>query len=183
MSSWKPINKGYTVTPQGTEVLDAVASFLRKYLVCDDHQLTILALWTASTRFNQTFSTAPYLDIRSPEPCSGKTTCLNLLNCLCYTRTFLTGVSGATLIERCAPRRCFEHPAMEKNPSLYTLLLDDCHHTFSRSELQPVLSLLNSGSDNWSFFPRGEKDYNFFGPKAFASNAPLPRSLAARLSP
>jgi hypothetical protein len=183
MQNQKTAGKGYVVIPQGTQVLDQVASFLRKYLVCDDHQLTILALWVASTRFNQTFSTAAYLDIRSPEPCSGKTTCLNLLDCLCYTRTFLTGVSGATLIERCAPRRCFEHPAMEKDPSLYTLLLDDCHHTFTGSELQPVLSLLNSGSDNWSFFPLGHKDYNFFGPKAFASTLPLPRSLAARCIP
>jgi hypothetical protein len=84
-------------------VLDQVASFLRKYLVCDDHQLTILALWVASTRFNQTFSTAAYLDIRSPEPCSGKTTCLNLLDCLCYTRTFLTGLllSGDALSPFC----------------------------------------------------------------------------------
>lgn len=174
---------GHSNIPPGAELLDAVAAFFREYLVCDEHQLTLLTLWAACTRFQQVFSTAPYLDIRSVEPCSGKTTCLNLLDVLCYNKAFLTGVPAATLIERCLPGRCFEDPGMGENQPLFTLLLDDCHHTFNRSELQPALALLNSGSDVGSFFPWSDEDYYFFGPKAFASNAPLPRSLAARCIP
>ena len=95
MKSAKQTTNGHTSTPPGAELLDAVAAFFREYLVCDDHQLTMLTLWAACTRF----STAPYLDIRSVEPCSGKTTCLNLLDVLCYNKAFLTGVPAATLIE------------------------------------------------------------------------------------
>jgi Protein of unknown function (DUF3631) len=183
MKSAKQTTNGHSSTPPGADLLDAVAAFFREYLVCDDHQLTLLTLWAACTRFQQVFTTAPYLDIRSVDPCSGKTTCLNLLDVLCYNKAFLTGVPAATLIERCLPGRCFEDPGMGENQPLFTLLLDDCHHTFGRSELQPALALLNSGSDVGSFFPWGDDDYYFFGPKAFAGSAPLPRSLAARCIP
>src|SRR5215471_4495489 len=182
MKNLKPADNRPGKTP-GAEVLNTVASYFRQYLVCDDHQLTILTLWAACTRFKQVFSTAPYLDIRSPEPCSGKTTCLNLLNLICYTNAFLTGVPAATLLARCLPEQCFEDPGMSENQPLFMLLLDDCHHTFNHSELQPALALLNSGSDSGSFFPWGQHDYYLFGPKAFAGNTRLPRSLAARCIP
>lgn len=183
MKSTKQTTNGHASTPPGAELLDAIAAYIRQHLACDDHQLTMLTLWAACTRFEHVFSTAPYLDIRSVEPCSGKTTCLNILDVLCYNKAFLTGVPAATLIERCLRGRCFEDPGMSENQPLFTLLLDDCQHTFNRSELQPVLALLNSGSEVRSFFPWGEDDYYFFGPKAFASSAPLPRSLASRCIP
>ncbi|HET9284669.1 MAG TPA: DUF3631 domain-containing protein, partial [Candidatus Angelobacter sp.] len=183
MNSTKQTTNGHTSTPPGADLLDAVAAYIRQHLICDDHQLTLLTLWTACTRFEHVFTTAPYLDIRSVEPCSGKTTCLNVLDVLCYNKGFLTGVPAATLIERCLRGRCFEDPGMSENQPFFTLLLDDCHHTLNRSELQSALALLNSGSEVRSFFPLGEEDYYFFGPKAFASSAPLPRSLAARCIP
>jgi hypothetical protein len=183
MQNNKPRTNGHTTTPPGAELLDATASFIREYLVCDDHQLTILTSWVACTRFQQVFSTAPYLDIHSPESGSGKTSCLILLDGLCDTTFFLTGVPGATVLERFLPCHSLEDPGMGENQRLFTLLLDDCHHTFTGSERQPALVLLNSGSECHSFFPWGENDYYFFGPKAFASNAPLPRSLAARCIP
>ena len=106
MNNNKPAN-GHSNIPPCAELLDAVAAFFREYLVCDDHLLT---LWAACTRFQQVFTTAPYLDIRSVEPCSGKTTCLNLLDVLCYNNAFLTGVPAAPLIERYMRGRCFEDP-------------------------------------------------------------------------
>ena len=153
MQNPKSAANGHTKTPPGAEVLNAVASYFRQYLVCDDQQLTILALWSASTCCEHIFATAPYLDIRSPEPCSGKSVCLNLLNCLWYTKGFLTGVPGSTLVQRFLPGRSFEDPGMSDQQPLFALLLDDCHHTFGRSERQPAVALLTSGSDVGGSFP------------------------------
>lgn len=184
MQNNKPATKGYTVRPQGAEILDSVSSYLRRYLVCDEHQLTILTLWSASTHCPGVFSTAAYLDIRSPEPYSGKSVCFNLLNAVCRTSWYFTGAPGATMVERFLPGRSLDDPGMELDSRpLFTVLLDDCHHSFSRSERQPIVALLNSGSDIGGYFPSGEEDYNFFGPKAFAGNSPLPCSLAARSIP
>ena len=175
---------GHSNIPPGAELLDAVATLFRRHLVCDEHQLTILTLWSASTYCPGTFSTAAYLDIRSPEPYSGKSVCLSLLNCICHINWYFTGAPGATMVERFLQGRSLDDPGMELDPRpFFTVLLDDCHHSFSRSERQPIVALLNSGSDISGFFPSGEEDYDFFGPKAFAGNNPLPRSLAARSIP
>jgi putative DNA primase/helicase len=61
--------------------------------------------------------------------------------------------------------------------------LDDCHHTFTGSERQAIVSMLNSGSRQRTPYAFGDDVYYLFGPKAFASNAPLPRSLASRCIP
>ncbi|HEY6967882.1 MAG TPA: DUF3631 domain-containing protein [Candidatus Angelobacter sp.] len=183
MDNKKPTN-ARTNTPPGAEILDAIASFIRQYLVCDDHQLTILTLWSASTYCPQIFCTAAYLDVRSPEACSGKSVCLHLLEYISHTSGFFTGAPAANLIQRFLPGRSLDDPGMQAEPQpLFTLLLDDCHHSFGRSELQPIVALLNSGSESDGFYPSGDEDYFFFGPKAFAGNTPLPRSLAARCIP
>lgn len=187
MQNTKPATKGYTVRPQGPDILDSIATYFRQYLVCDDHQLTILSLWSACSQCNQHFAVAPYLDIRSAEPHSGKSLCLNLLNSFSgagEAGMFFSGVPAGSLIQRFLPGRSSDQidPAHSKAP-LFKVLLDDCHHSFGPSERQPLLALLNSGSETSGFFPHGEEDYYFFGPKAFAGNDPLPRSLAMRCIP
>ncbi|HEY6250130.1 MAG TPA: hypothetical protein VI685_09215, partial [Candidatus Angelobacter sp.] len=62
-----------------SEMLAVVISWLREYLVCDDHQLVVLALWTVYTWCHHCFPTAVYLYIRSPQSQSGKTRCHDLL--------------------------------------------------------------------------------------------------------
>jgi Protein of unknown function (DUF3631) len=187
MQPTKPATKGYTVRPQGADILDSIAAYFRRYLVADDHQLTILGLWSACSQCNQHFRVAPYLDIRSAEPHSGKSLCLNLLNAFSgagEAGMFFSGVPAGSLIQRFLPGRSSNDidPADSKAP-LFKVLLDDCHHSFGPSERQPLLALLNSGSETVGFFPHGEDDYYFFGPKAFAGNNPLPRSLAVRCVP
>ncbi|HXB22890.1 MAG TPA: hypothetical protein VNV88_15995 [Candidatus Solibacter sp.] len=54
------------------KMLNEIVSFLRRYLVCDDHQLTLLALWSLHTWCYSCFPTTPYLDVHSPEPQSGR---------------------------------------------------------------------------------------------------------------
>lgn len=168
-------------------VLDSLVSYLRQYLVCDDHQFTILALWIVHTFTFKEFPTTAYLDISSPEPQCGKTRCLELLNQLCDSASFVTGASPATLINRLLSERSMEEIEFEDGELFYNPpdchLLDDCQHTFGPSERQPLVAMLNSGSRKSTRYMLGSVEYGLFGPKAFAGNARLVRSLASRCIP
>src|ERR1700746_1526227 len=75
--------------PISSNLFDSLAAYISTYLSCDQHQLTVLTLWAAYTRFFKAFRTAVYLNVRSPEPQSGKSTCLMLLNELAGKPSFL----------------------------------------------------------------------------------------------
>jgi hypothetical protein len=168
-------------------MLDSVVAHLRQYLVCDEYQYNILALWILSTWCFQEFPTAAYLNIRSPEPQSGKTRCLELLYQLADQPSFLAGASPATvtgkLLEDRSAKECETKEGFIFHNPPYCHMLDDCHHTLSSSERQPLLAMLNSGTRAASRYVLGSTEYCLFSPKAFASNAPLPRSLASRCIP
>lgn len=170
--------------PEPPQVLDSIAAFIREYLVCDDHQLTILTLWSTYTWCFHSFLTAPYLNIRSPEPQCGKSVCLLLLDWLCRLPLLASGATPSTLFSRLLASRSMADMEKRERPNLpLTILLDDCHHSFGPSERQPVVALLNSGSEITSRFADGNHIYCVYGPKAFASNFPLPQSLASRCIP
>src|SRR5690348_14914047 len=116
---------------QPVEVLDGVEAFIREFLACDDHQLAVLALWSAYTWCFPSFLTAPYLDIRSAQPQSGKSVCLLLLSSLCRSPLLVHGASSGTLFSRLLDGRSLEAIKLKEHRSLpLTLLLDDCHHSF-----------------------------------------------------
>jgi putative DNA primase/helicase len=167
----------------GVDVLDDIAAFIRRYLVCDDHQLTLLTLWSACTHCYQCFFTAPYLHVASPLPQSGKSLCLSLLWDLSDAPTAFFGVPGPTLLDRLLQGRSLDLVEESRSLPRFPVLLDDYQHSFGPSERQPLVSLLNSGSDANGYFARGEEDFSLFSPKAFAGNSPLPPSLAARCIP
>jgi hypothetical protein len=168
------------------QILNQVVSFLRRYLVCDDYQLTLLALWSLHTWCYTSFAATPYLDIRSPAPQSGKSLCLRLLLEISASPEFASGADARTLMDRLLTA---DHDLENLEKARFsgfptrTILLDNCHHAFSSSERQPLLALLNSGSEAISCYPLGCSDYYLFGPKAFAGHAPLPASLAGRCIP
>jgi len=184
----KPSKPPETKTP-GAEMLASIASFLRKYLVCDDQQLTILALWVVQTWCFDAFPSTAYLDVRSPESQSGKSLLLDLLQLLCAEPERINGGSPKTLFGKLgAPPNDIGKPAgsaakekEEVPPS--TILLDDCQHTFGPSERQPLLAPFNSGTRRRCVYTIGDDEFSFFYPKAFAGSIPLPRSLAARCIP
>src|SRR5437773_1839298 len=62
--------------------LDAMAKFMGKFLVCSDHQTTVLMLWVVHTYYFDYLPGTPYLNICSAEKQSGKTVCLQLLRLL-----------------------------------------------------------------------------------------------------
>src|SRR5438094_10578600 len=63
-------------------LLEAVALFVRQYVVCSPAQLVAIVLWVAHTHALDAFDVTPYLNIKSAEPESGKTRLLDLLRCV-----------------------------------------------------------------------------------------------------
>src|SRR5215471_18625081 len=169
--------------PNPIEMLDSIVKFLRRHLVCEDYQYTILALWIVNTWCFRSFPTAPYLLIRSAESHSAKTLCLKLLAALSDAPWLATGGHWRCIIENLTLKRKLQVGKNAPLPPKNTIMLDDCHHTFSPSERQRILSLLNSGSDASCNYIDGLARHCVFGPKAFAGNAALPRSLSSRCIP
>lgn len=168
--------------PDGHNMLTAIISWLRQYLVCDDHQLTLLALWAVYTWCHDAFPNAVYLNICSPESQSGKTRCLDLLERLCGAPCRMHGGDPATVF-RALLFNCDARKKDQPRQSPFTFLFDHCEHTFGPSLRQPLIALLNSGSRKSSLDTRDAAEFLLFGPKAFAGNSCLPRSLAERRIP
>ena len=161
------------------QLLESIVAYLRKYLVCDDHQYTVLALWIVHTWIFRKFRSVAYLDIRSPESQSGKTLCLQLLQPLCNDPLIAAGLEPATMVMS----MLIKDKIMDRERARSTLLFDDCQHTFAPSERQRILAMLNSGSRIPCLNMDRIKVYDAFNPKAFATSGRLPRSLAARCIP
>ncbi|HEY6249119.1 MAG TPA: DUF3631 domain-containing protein [Candidatus Angelobacter sp.] len=167
-------------------LFDAIAAWISQHLVCDPHQLTVLTLWVAHTWSFQHSPTAVYLNICSPQPQSGKSLCLNLLRQLARNPSFVTSSSPGSLMKYLLTdnNRLTQNQDGNGDSGFdTTLFLDNCHHLFGPTERQPIIALLNSGSDAGLSYLSAPDEYSFFGPKAFAGNAPLPPSLAQRCIP
>ena len=129
-----------------TSIADTVADFLCRYLACEPHQLTLLTLWVIYTWCFQHFYTAAYLSISSPEPQSGKSLCLELLELLCDSPWMSAGADTRTIANHLltADTRIRPGEGLVCRPP-YTTLLDDSHHAFHGSERQPLVAVFNSG--------------------------------------
>ncbi|HEY6969167.1 MAG TPA: DUF3631 domain-containing protein, partial [Candidatus Angelobacter sp.] len=97
------------------------------------------------------------------------------------------GSTPATVIDQLLEGRSMgevrDHNGTLFYPPPFTILLDDCQHTFGPSERQQLVAILNSGTSRDATYVLGDREYCLFGPKAFSGNAPLPPSLAARCIP
>src|SRR5215471_5623206 len=183
-----PVPAAATKLAPAPEMLDVVAALLRQYIVCNDHQINILALWIVHTWCFDAFSATPYLDIRSPEPQCGKTLCLQLLNALSSGAWLTSGPAPVILMKQLIATEQQLKKETKKHRANGVLLLDDRDQTFGASNRQPLVALLNTGSvASSSYLCRlrggGTQPLNFFYPKAFAGNNRLPRSLAERCIP
>ena len=167
----------------GPQLLDDIASLFRRYLVCSDDQLTVLALWSLYTWCFKSFSIAPYLVIRSPEPQSGKTICLQLLESVCNEPELISGATASALQSRLTRDRTVREDEFLPFSPPFTFFIDDSQNILGPSERQPLVPLLNAGWDRASRYVERRREIFAFGPKAFAGNAPLPPSLASRCIP
>lgn len=159
------------------QLISDVSAFIRRYVVCSDDQLAVLALWAMTGYFHST-SIFPYsssLNIYSAVPQSGKTTLLKTLWHLAYDSWYTSGVTARVILTK-----------MQYFGG--TLLLDDRHVTFSSSERQSLVAYFNAGSAEFGWHGYlnsevGTTDHSCFAPKAFAGDGPMPRSLASRCIP
>jgi len=149
----------------GAALLDSLARFLHRFVHMPAHLADIIALWIVHTHVFDVFDITPYLNIRSPEKRSGKTTLLKLLKLLC-ARAWLTGrISAAVLVRKIDKERP-------------TLLLDEADAAFNgtREFTEAVRAIFDFGNErggqasicikaggDW-----GYKDFEAFCPKAFA---------------
>ena len=161
--------------PLSPEIMEKLTGFMRRFLVCSDEQLTLLALWVLHTYCISAFHVTPCLNICSAERRTGKSTCLQLLRCLCPGAWYAIAPAPAVVIQMMLSERG-------------AILLDDRHLTFSPSGRHQVVNCLTCACVNDElYFASTTSDpvegHNVFGPLALAGRGPLPASLADRSIP
>jgi hypothetical protein len=115
--------------------LDALAGYLRRYMVMSDGQRDAVALWVFHTHAFAAAEATPYLHVTSAERESGKTRLLEVLE-LVVARPLKTGGTTAAALAR----------AVAKDPPP-TMLLDETDNAFRRDReyVAALLGILNDG--------------------------------------
>ena len=116
------------------QLLEAISSFLRRYVVLSPEQLVVVAAWVVHTHVFGAAESTPYLSITSATKQAGKTRLLEVLELLVATPWFTGRATAAVLVRRI-------------NDESPTLLLDESDAAFKvESEYTEALrSILNSG--------------------------------------
>lgn len=170
---WKP-------EPNWADMLEEITAFVCRYVVLNEEQAVLVALWIVHTHALDAADTTAYLTIKSAEKRSGKTRLLEALSHL-VARPWLTGrVTTAVLVRKTSA----EQP---------TLLLDESDAAFrgDREYSEALRGILNVG------FQRGGvaslcvgqganltyQDFPVFCPKAIAGIGKLPDTVADRSIP
>jgi hypothetical protein len=161
-------------------VLDALATFVRRFVVVSEAQACITALWVVHTHVFDAADATPYLSVTSPEKQSGKTRLLEVLETV-VSKPWLTGRVSAAVLTR---KIDAEQP---------TLLLDESDAAFSgeKEYAEALRGVLNTGhrrggkasccvgqGTNTTF-----RDFSTFCPKAIAGIGKLPDTVADRSVP
>lgn len=160
-----------------SEVLKAVETFIRKFVVVTDQQSALLALWTAHTHAIDAADCTGYLQVTSVTPEAGKTRLLETMEVV-VARPWFTGRTSAAALVR------------KVDQDAPTLLLDESDATFNGEPeyAEALRGILNSGyrrsgrttlcigqGANLTF-----RDFSTFGPKAIAGIGKLPDTVASR---
>lgn len=130
----------------GPELLDDVRKFLRRFLALpSEHAYTAVALWIAHTHALDAFDSTPRLAMLSPEPGSGKTRVLEVLEVLVPKPMHVLNASPAAIfrtIEKARP----------------TLLLDEVDALWGNrgkdDGAEDMRALLNAGHRAGATIPR-----------------------------
>src|SRR5438045_9793443 len=80
--------------------LDDVIAFLARYLYCNEHQRTLIALWILHAHCFSAAEVTPYLSIQSALELSGKTLSLRLLSLLCHNTELTYNFAASTFCSR-----------------------------------------------------------------------------------
>lgn len=158
----------YPEAVEARVVLDALCSFIARFVVVDEHELTALASWIVFTHCFEIAETSPRLAILSPTKRCGKTRLLDLLALLCPSALSASNLTASALFRTIDSEKC-------------TLLIDEAD-TFTRGN-DEFRGLLNSGHTRASAYvirsvPSGDKEWT---PKRFATWAPIAVAAIGRL--
>lgn len=124
-------------TEAGAQVLDDVRRFLARFVAFpSDHALNAATLWAAHTHALQAFECTPRIAFLSPEPGSGKTRALEILELLVLRPLLTVNVTPAYL---------FRKVADEAGPP--TLLYDEIDTVFGprAKDNEDIRGMLNAG--------------------------------------
>ena len=178
-----PMDFEGSITPEqfnGSEILDRVSDFIRRYVHLSDAQARIVAPWVAHTHAVAAATTTPYLNINSAVKQSGKTRLLEVFDLL-VAKPWLTGrVTAACLVRKVDHLRP-------------TLLLDESDAAFNgeKEYAEALRGILNTG-----FYVDGKasccvgqgtnityKDFRTYCAKAIAGIGHLPDTVFDRSIP
>jgi hypothetical protein len=161
----------------GDALLDDVADFLRKYVAYPSTEaLTASALWTAAAHLLDAFESTPRLAHLSPEPGSGKTRALEVLELLTPRPMHALSASAPAIFR-----------SIEKNRP--TLLMDECDALFGKrgdDSAEDLRALLNAGHRKGATIPRcvgpthEVRQFPVYATVALAGLGDLPETLMSR---
>ncbi len=162
----------------GVAVLNEVERFVRRFCVLPtEHDLVAVTLWAAHTHAIEHFHTTPRLALLSPEPGSGKTRVLEVLDLLTPEPMFVFAASVAAIFRTMGERQT-------------TLLFDEVDAIFGRRGKddgnEDLRALLNVGYRNGATIPRcvGKshevQHFSVFASAALAGLGDLPDTVMTR---
>jgi Protein of unknown function (DUF3631) len=170
---------GKEPVPDGAKLLDAVEDFVGRFVAFpSDAARVAVTLWAAHTHIVDAVENTPRLALLSPEPGSGKTRTLEVLELLVQSPMFSFAAS---------PAATFRTLANEQR----TLLFDECDAIFGRrgggdDGAEDLRALLNVGHRRGATIPRcvGPKHdvvmFPVFAATALAGLGDLPDTLMSR---
>lgn len=172
------------IADRGTELLNDLVAFVRRFVVLDAHQAVAVALWIAHCHAIAAAETTPYLAVTSAEKRSGKSRLVvELLPLLVPRPLAAANISVAALA----------HSIAADPPS--TLLLDEADATFGLAgrgglseRAEGLRGILNAGHRRGGTYTRmtGQgaamkpEHLDVFGAKAIAGIGELPDTIADR---
>jgi hypothetical protein len=172
--------EGQEPLPDLATLLNSVKRVVRTFVVVSEAQQAAIALWVFHTWTFHASDATPYLSVTSADKRCGKSTLLEVLECL-VVRPFKT---GAGLSTAALTRLVARQPPP-------TLLLDEGDNTFKkeREYVATVMAILNDGYRRGGkavlCLPPGWKvgELSVFAPKAIAGIGDLPDTVADRSIP
>ena len=156
----------------GALLLDAISTALMRHVVLPQHGATICALWITHTYLLDHLELTPRLQINSPAKQCGKSTLLDVLDCLVYRPQQAAHATVAALFRLLDKWRP-------------TLLLDE-GDTFIAGDNEEMRGLVNSGCHRRGTVSRVVGDqhevkvFSTFGAVAIALIGELPDTIADR---
>jgi hypothetical protein len=163
----------------GAALLDEVQAFVRRFCAFpDEAALNAVTLWVVLSHMVSNFHVVPRLALLSPEPASGKTRVLEVLDLLVPRSMFCLSASPAAIFR-----------TLSKDP--ITLLVDECDAIFSKrgkdgDSNEDLRALLNAGYKRGATIPRcvGPKhdvqNFAVFCAAALAGLGNLPDTIMTR---